>query len=200
MGKKYIKCPRCELNYILEGEDYCEICKSEMKHHDEGDEDEFLDFDDLDLCPVCGVNYIRPEQSMCEDCKKKKNGEVSDNEEPAETSWKKADEEDDDIISASDDIDEDDEDYNPGFEEISESDDPYNVEDKSEDLMIEDDLDEPIAFGGEDEEDEEIEDDIEIPVDDFETVEVSEDDDFDDDEDDEDYDFGGEDDILGKKS
>ena len=61
MGKKYIKCPRCELNYILEGEDYCHVCKSEMKHHAEGDEDELLDFDDLELCPVCGVNYIKPE-------------------------------------------------------------------------------------------------------------------------------------------
>lgn len=30
-NKKYKKCPRCELNYILEDEDYCPVCKAEMK-------------------------------------------------------------------------------------------------------------------------------------------------------------------------
>lgn len=25
------KCPRCELNYILDGEQYCKICRMEMK-------------------------------------------------------------------------------------------------------------------------------------------------------------------------
>ena len=47
MAKKYIKCPRCELNYILEGEDYCHVCKSEMKHHTEAD-DELIDLEDMD--------------------------------------------------------------------------------------------------------------------------------------------------------
>ena len=28
---RLIKCPRCELNYIAEGEGYCKICKREMK-------------------------------------------------------------------------------------------------------------------------------------------------------------------------
>ena len=28
---KYVKCPRCDLNYILEGEDYCDVCKAELK-------------------------------------------------------------------------------------------------------------------------------------------------------------------------
>ena len=46
MGKKYIKCPRCELNYILENEDYCHVCKSEMKHHTDAD-DELLDLFDV---------------------------------------------------------------------------------------------------------------------------------------------------------
>lgn len=200
MGKKYIKCPRCELNYILEGEDYCPVCKSEMKHHAEDDDDELLDFDELELCPVCGVNYIKPEQAMCEDCKKKKN-ESGDGEEPVETAWKKSDDDDDDsLISASDDIDGDDEDeddYNPGFEDVTEEDDPYADEVKSS--LIEDDLDEPIAFGSDDEEDEDLDETVEEVQDDFETVEVSDDDDDDEDEDDDDYDFGGDDDLLGVK-
>ena len=31
MGKKYIKCPRCELNYIVKKDKFCEVCKQEMK-------------------------------------------------------------------------------------------------------------------------------------------------------------------------
>ena len=27
----FIKCPRCELNYIQEDEQYCPVCKREMK-------------------------------------------------------------------------------------------------------------------------------------------------------------------------
>jgi hypothetical protein len=76
MGKKYVKCPRCELNYILEDEDYCHVCKSEMKHHTEAD-DELLDLEDMELCPVCGQNYIKEDQYMCDECKKKRNGDGS---------------------------------------------------------------------------------------------------------------------------
>ena len=28
---KYKKCPRCEINYILDAEEYCEICKQELR-------------------------------------------------------------------------------------------------------------------------------------------------------------------------
>ena len=28
---KYVLCPRCELNYIQEGEEYCDVCKAELK-------------------------------------------------------------------------------------------------------------------------------------------------------------------------
>ena len=41
------KCPKCELNYIREGEDFCEVCKREMKraqarirHADEESDDD----------------------------------------------------------------------------------------------------------------------------------------------------------------
>ena len=67
MGK-YIKCPRCELNWILEENEYCDVCKAELGM--EGfslldDEEEEL------LCPVCGVNYIDHGEKMCADCKAK---------------------------------------------------------------------------------------------------------------------------------
>ena len=28
---KYVKCPRCDLNYMLKGEEYCDVCKAELK-------------------------------------------------------------------------------------------------------------------------------------------------------------------------
>ena len=31
MPGDYIKCPRCELNYIKRGEEYCAVCKAELK-------------------------------------------------------------------------------------------------------------------------------------------------------------------------
>lgn len=63
---KYKKCERCELNYILEDEDYCKVCKQEMKL-EKGEEDE-----DLEICPVCGVNYMPVNQVKCDECAKKK--------------------------------------------------------------------------------------------------------------------------------
>ena len=188
MGKKYIKCPRCELNYILEGEDYCHVCKSEMKHHTDADED-LLDLEDMELCPVCGQNYIKEDQTMCDECRgrsKSKSGDLKD--------WKDDEEidEEDSMTSAESDIDGEDEEFNSGFSDIDPDaeDDPYKTDD---DLMD----DSPIEFAM-DEEDEE--DDIvsETLKDDFETVEVSGDEEDDDeDEEDDDYDFEG--DMLGKK-
>lgn len=69
---KYKKCERCELNYILEDEDYCKVCKQEMKL-EKGDDDE-----DLEICPICGVNYMPVNQVKCDECAKKK---VNDNDE-----------------------------------------------------------------------------------------------------------------------
>ncbi len=69
MGK-YKKCPRCELNYILQDEEMCDICKSEL-----GMETKIMLLDDiiddeepLKLCPVCKTNYIGMDEKMCESC------------------------------------------------------------------------------------------------------------------------------------
>ena len=67
---KYKKCPRCEINYILENEDYCEICKQELKGArlsadvESDDEDE----EDADLCPVCRKNYLNDGEKVCSAC------------------------------------------------------------------------------------------------------------------------------------
>ncbi len=72
---KYIKCPRCELNYIdPEKQEYCDVCIAEMK----GNKLQFADLDDdeldenaekTEICPICGVNTMRYGEKMCDACK-----------------------------------------------------------------------------------------------------------------------------------
>lgn len=185
MAKKYIKCPRCELNYILEDEDYCSVCKNEMKHHSETDEDEdLLDFDDMELCHVCGQNYVKEDQTICDECRKKKNEENGDFSDDSSAP-----------ISDIDSDDDDDDDYaSAGFSEIDEN--GEEIDPFKETSLLDDDDDSPIDFAMED--DGEIEDEVvEEMKDDFEVVDVSDDDDEEEEEED-DYDFD-EDDMLGKK-
>ena len=94
---KYIKCPRCELNFIIEGkQEYCDVCIAEMK----GSKLEFADLEDeeleaeleneaAELCPVCGINNMRFGESMCEACRKQSEYEddVQDDEDGDEE-WK----------------------------------------------------------------------------------------------------------------
>ena len=54
---KFKKCPRCDLNYILEEEDLCDICKKELNGVNFGEIDEAED--ELDeICPVCRINFL----------------------------------------------------------------------------------------------------------------------------------------------
>lgn len=68
MGK-YVLCPRCELNYKLEADEYCDVCKAQLKLgpqliYSVEDEEETGR-----LCPYCNANYISDEEDMCEQCK-----------------------------------------------------------------------------------------------------------------------------------
>ncbi len=58
----FIKCPRCELNYIKEEEQYCSVCKREMKGeaHD----------DPFELCSICNENPVMPGTDVCYMCYK----------------------------------------------------------------------------------------------------------------------------------
>lgn len=72
---RYIKCPRCELNYIdAEKQEYCDVCLKELKGIPT-DADELEEAEDLELatelCPVCGENMMRPGEKMCDECKRK---------------------------------------------------------------------------------------------------------------------------------
>lgn len=61
----FMKCPRCELNYIREEEQYCSVCKREMKG--EAHEDPF------ELCSICNENPVMPGKDVCLMCYKEMN-------------------------------------------------------------------------------------------------------------------------------
>ncbi len=65
----YIRCPRCELNYIQKKDKFCNVCKLEMKAVGSLDIEDNLD---LELCPICKANYINPDEDMCVACAKEK--------------------------------------------------------------------------------------------------------------------------------
>ncbi|MDR3051633.1 MAG: hypothetical protein LBU67_07915 [Oscillospiraceae bacterium] len=73
----FIKCPRCELNYMQEGEQYCTVCMREMKGE--------IKDDPFDLCSVCGENPIYPGKDLCLFCLKEmgKSNETAVQEEEA---------------------------------------------------------------------------------------------------------------------
>ncbi len=62
---RLIKCPRCELNYIAEGEGYCKICKREMKGESQQEE--------IELCTVCNEAPALPGKDICLFCLKEMN-------------------------------------------------------------------------------------------------------------------------------
>lgn len=158
---KYIKCPRCELNYIdEETQEYCDVCIAEIKGNklafadldDEELEDE-LELEQMELCPICGVNYIHYGEKACEECRSKSDYDQEEEIDPEQDEeWKN-----------------------------------YLDEDDSEDLTIDDETLEQ-ELKEEFDEEEEVEEEY---VDDFEDVDSLsdlEDEEYDDDEDEDDDD------------
>lgn len=174
MGK-YVKCPRCELNWILEENEYCDVCKAELGV--EGftlleDEDEEM------LCPVCGVNYIEHGERMCADCKsKQKDGASFETDSPAAT-----DEQSDVEVISFDEL------------EQEESDDKFDIYDDSfddPDGFADSDFDKE-EFDSEEEEeeveetseDDEFEDDFNYDIDGVDTSDLDDEEEEDEDEED----------------
>lgn len=58
-----IKCPRCELNYMLDTEKMCSVCKRDVRGETEQDEM-------VELCSECGENPVVPGQELCAYCLK----------------------------------------------------------------------------------------------------------------------------------
>lgn len=127
---KFVKCPRCELNYITESERYCKVCLREMK----GDNSQ----DEVELCSICNEAPALPGRDVCLFCLKEMNGqknhdEQQDMEEPVDTSAIRGM----DDVSSMDEIPEIDTDMPAG--EYSEMQDALSLESMQEDEADEDD-------------------------------------------------------------
>lgn len=178
---KYMKCPRCELNYIKVEDDYCQVCKAEMKL---APDDSISD--DMDLCPVCGQNFVSVDQVMCDECAKKRTlDDVVDESDDSEHDSNRKDEDWDQETKALDSLDS--ESMNSSMDDDIEVVNFSDLEEDDDDDYIDDDDDSGVDHF----EDEDDFDYSSIDDDDFE-----EDDDEDSDNDDDDDDF---DDMLGKK-
>lgn len=161
---KYVKCPRCDLNYIdSEKQEYCDVCIAEMK----GNKLRFADIDDEDfeeldaeveqeeLCPVCGVNRIAPGEKMCETCKQQQDYEEEEEIDiEKDEEWKNYLEEDDGDLTVDDETlqEEIEEEF---ADEEEEADDFYESEDVDSlsDLEDEDYDDDDDDFDDEDDDD-----------------------------------------------
>ena len=155
---KYIKCPRCDLNYIdPEKQQYCDVCLAEMQ----GAKLKFADLDDeeemekTELCPVCGVNYMRFGEKMCDECKKNSEYEEDSDIDPEkDEEWRNYLDEDADTME--DDAIDIGETFDDGFEDEEEfEEEEYRDEDEDEfDLPADGYDDEDEDDEDEDEEDE----------------------------------------------
>ena len=62
---RWIICPRCELNYIQEGEKMCSVCRKEVRGEQELD-------DMIELCSECGEHPAVPGGELCVYCLKER--------------------------------------------------------------------------------------------------------------------------------
>lgn len=167
MGE-YIKCPRCELNWIKNEQVLCDVCKAELKMEGATLLSDELDDEDLVLCPICKQNYMNPSEDMCEQChaEHSEKGESRDGEN--EDGWLREyidepGEEDSSDISGMDEDweenglslsqlqdDEWDEDEEESFDDVNNPDDDFEFVEDDEDFEDDEKEDEE-----EDEEDEE---------------------------------------------
>ena len=132
---RYMKCPRCELNYIdAEKQDYCDVCLKEMKGiPSEADELEEAEEIATELCPICGENMMRPGEKMCDECRRKADYEAEepDPENDEDDEWRNYLEDADDELDAE--IGEIDESFEGEFEEEEPEEEEY-AEEEDEDL------------------------------------------------------------------
>ena len=64
----YVKCPRCQLNYInQETEQYCKVCLVDMGKIQGQPELELEE--EYKLCPECGENYLEEGEEYCYACR-----------------------------------------------------------------------------------------------------------------------------------
>jgi hypothetical protein len=124
---KFKKCPRCDLNYILEEEDLCDICKKELNGVNFGEIDEAED--ELDeICPVCRINFLEEGETICPACLEKQQAEEDRRkallaEDFEEDEWEENEEEEEEDLS----------DLDLSFESLKEEEEDWDTENPLED-------------------------------------------------------------------
>lgn len=168
MDKKveYIRCPRCELNYIDKREKLCKVCQAELqaKGNKEISDEEAKE---LNLCPICKKNYLMDDEDICSEC----------------ASEKAARDNDDFSVSSTDDSVEESDEKSDNWRQYVENDDAevpedeygdmssITTEDDSDDILDDDldfdDKDDPDEGANDDElDDDESDDDLDDDLDD----------------------------------
>lgn len=181
MEKKieYVRCPRCELNYIDKREKLCKVCQAELsaKGSREISDEEAKE---LNLCPHCKKNYLMDDEEICSECQSEQSILDFDGE----------------IGGSTDDQIDDREDRSENWRQYVENDDAEVEEDEfgddtsittgddADDMLDDLDFDDKDGFDDADDSDEA--DDLDDFDDDFDDMDddVADDDDYDDDEDD----------------
>ena len=99
----WILCPRCELNYIKKADQYCNVCKKEMKLIKASEDD----IDDLELCPICKINFVQNDQEVCDSCRQELGIVATEEDEDKEVAdWHKYIDDDDNDDDDDDEIEE----------------------------------------------------------------------------------------------
>ena len=174
----YVKCPRCDLNYMKDDEKYCDVCKAELKI---GPALKFAALNDDEeneqvLCPVCKRNFMEESESMCAECRERANEKSLINPEidvdpDADEEWRNfLDEDEKDAISNKGDEEEmlslsqlAEQEASELFDGEEEIDDDYY----DDSVRDEDDFDFPEGNADDYDEDDDIENDIDDEDDDF---------------------------------
>ncbi len=137
-NQTYIRCPRCELNYILKKDKFCNVCKMEMKALGTLGAEENTD---LEICPICKTNYIGPDEEMCASCARERELDEEENEKEDNSLWS-------------------------NFTPLAENDSAYDDKDDDDELDTLEGLDDTGIASDEDEEDETLDDEDEEALDD----------------------------------
>lgn len=173
----YIRCPRCELNYIKKSDEYCDVCKKEMKLI-KSDE-----LDDLELCPICRVNFIQEGQEICDTCRQEYGITTEGGSDSDINDWHR--------YIADDDVEDEDDEMLDDMSEESESGVTAGLDD--EDLEFANELEKDMDLAGMDlgeDDDDDSDDDYDDFDDDYDSDDdYDDDDDFDDSFDDDDDDL-----------
>lgn len=155
-NQTYIRCPRCELNYILKKDKFCNVCKMEMKALGTLGAEENTD---LEICPICKTNYIGPDEEMCASCAREREFEENEDEKGEDGLWK-------------------------NFTPLADDDSVYDDKEDDDDLDSLEGLDDT-GISGDDDMDLSLDDEDEESLDEDEDSEEDLDGDFDEDNDDE---------------